>query len=112
MRLARGTLTEKGTDSPWRDRPAAESLRLLREMRDGLHPDGAMALRARIDMASPNMNLRDPVLYRIRHAAHPRHGPKGCIHPLTPWAQPVDNAQEGHTPSTHTAQKPHETEKG
>src|SRR5690606_22654956 len=62
MRRTRGTLTEKGTDSPWRNRPAEESLRLLREMRDGKHPDGSMALRARIDMGSPNINMRDPVL--------------------------------------------------
>src|SRR3546814_5743729 len=67
MRATRGTLTEKGTNSPWRDRPAEESLRLLDEMRDGKHPDGSMALRAKIDMGSPNIHMRDPVMYRIRH---------------------------------------------
>src|SRR3546814_7862586 len=67
MRATRGTLTEKGTNSPWRDRPAEESLRLLDEMRDGKHPDGSMALRAKIDMGSPTINMLDTVMYRIRH---------------------------------------------
>jgi len=102
MRLARGTLTEKGTDSPWRNRPADESLRLLREMRDGVHPDGSLSLRARIDMGSPNMNLRDPVLYRIRHAAHHRTGAKWCIYPMYTWAHPVEDALEGITHSICT----------
>lgn len=74
IRASRGTLTEPGTDSPWRDRPADESLLRLREMRDGKHPDGSLVLRARIDMASPNINLRDPVMYRVRHATHHRTG--------------------------------------
>jgi len=68
MRANRGTLTEPGKPSPWRDRGAAENLRLFAEMRDGKHPDGSMILRAKIDMASPNINLRDPAIYRIRHA--------------------------------------------
>ncbi|HEU0229380.1 MAG TPA: glutamine--tRNA ligase/YqeY domain fusion protein [Burkholderiaceae bacterium] len=102
MRATRGTLTEPGTDSPWRDRPADESLRLLREMRDGRHPDGSMALRARIDMASPNMNLRDPVLYRIRHAAHHRTGTQWTIYPMYAWAHPVEDALEGITHSICT----------
>src|SRR3546814_6280493 len=76
----RGTLTEKGTNSPWRDRPAQESLTLLREMRDGKHPDGSMALRAKINMGSPNINMRDPVMYRIRHVAHHRTGSDWCIY--------------------------------
>ncbi|HUH40027.1 MAG TPA: glutamate--tRNA ligase family protein, partial [Castellaniella sp.] len=97
MRSTRGTLTEPGTDSPWRDRPAAESLSLLDEMRRGLHPDGRMALRARIDMASPNINLRDPVLYRIRHASHHRTGDAWCIYPMYTWAHPVEDALEGLT---------------
>ncbi|KAG1378066.1 hypothetical protein G6F59_018132 [Rhizopus arrhizus] len=65
IRANRGTLTEPGTDSPWRNRPAAESVALLREMRDGKHPDGSLVLRAKINMASPNINLRDPVMYRL-----------------------------------------------
>jgi glutaminyl-tRNA synthetase len=102
MRATRGTLTEKGTDSPWRNRPAEESLRLLREMRDGKHPDGSMALRAKIDMASPNINLRDPVLYRIRHVAHHRTGTEWCIYPMYSWAHPVEDALEGITHSICT----------
>ncbi|MCV4566535.1 glutamate--tRNA ligase family protein, partial [Escherichia coli] len=70
MRAHRGTLTEPGIDSPYRDRPAEESLARFREMRDGRHADGAMVLRAKIDMASPNINLRDPAIYRIKHATH------------------------------------------
>jgi len=102
MRATRGTLTEPGVDSPWRNRPADESLRLLREMRDGLHPDGSLALRARIDMASANINLRDPVLYRIRHAAHHRTGSQWCIYPTYTWAHPVEDALEGITHSICT----------
>jgi len=102
MRAARGTLTEPGTDSPWRDRPAAESLALLRDMRAGKFPDGRMALRARIDMASPNINLRDPVLYRIRHATHHRTGDAWCIYPMYAWAHPVEDALEGITHSICT----------
>ncbi len=102
MRATRGTLTEKGTNSPWRDRPAAESLALLREMRDGEHPDGSLALRARIDMGSPNINLRDPVLYRIRHASHHRTGRTWCIYPMYAWAHPVEDALEGITHSICT----------
>ncbi|WP_322997852.1 glutamine--tRNA ligase/YqeY domain fusion protein [Castellaniella sp.] len=102
MRATRGTLTEPGTDSPWRNRPAAESLALLRDMRDGKYPDGAMALRARIDMASPNINLRDPVLYRIRHASHHRTGDTWCIYPMYTWAHPVEDALEGITHSICT----------
>ncbi|GAA0229672.1 glutamine--tRNA ligase/YqeY domain fusion protein [Castellaniella daejeonensis] len=102
MRATRGTLTEPGTNSPWRDRPAAESLALLRDMRDGKFPDGRMALRARIDMASPNINLRDPVLYRIRHATHHRTGDTWCIYPMYAWAHPVEDALEGITHSICT----------
>lgn len=102
MRLTRGTLTEKGQNSPWRDRPAAESLQLLREMRDGQHPDGSMALRARIDMSSPNINMRDPVLYRIRHVAHHRTGTQWCIYPMYSWAHPVEDALETITHSLCT----------
>lgn len=102
MRATRGTLTEKGSNSPWRDRPAEESLKLLREMRDGKHPDGSMALRAKIDMSSPNINLRDPVLYRIRHVAHHRTGTDWCIYPMYSWAHPVEDALEGITHSICT----------
>ena len=102
MRAMRGTLTEPGKNSPWRDRPAEESLRLLQEMREGLHPDGSMALRARIDMGSPNINLRDPVLYRIRHATHHRTGNDWCIYPMYAWAHPVEDALEGITHSICT----------
>ncbi|MDY0310098.1 MAG: glutamine--tRNA ligase, partial [Castellaniella sp.] len=102
MRATRGTLTEPGTNSPWRDRPAAESLALLRDMRAGKFPDGRMALRARIDMASPNINLRDPVLYRIRHATHHRTGDAWCIYPMYSWAHPVEDALEGITHSICT----------
>ena len=102
MREMRGTLTEPGMNSPWRDRPAEESLRLLQEMREGLHADGSMALRARIDMGSPNINLRDPVLYRIRHATHHRTGNDWCIYPMYTWAHPVEDALEGITHSICT----------
>jgi len=102
MRTNRGTLTSPGTNSIWRDRPANESLARFEEMRAGHHPDGAMALRARIDMASPNMNLRDPVIYRIRHAHHHRTGNAWCIYPMYSWAHPVEDALEGITHSICT----------
>jgi glutaminyl-tRNA synthetase len=102
MRASRGTLTEKGTDSPWRNRPVEESLALLREMRAGKHPDGSMALRAKIDMGSPNINMRDPVLYRIRHVPHHRTGDAWCIYPMYSWAHPVEDALEGITHSICT----------
>ena len=102
MRENRGTLTEKGKNSVWRDRPAEESLQRLEEMRDGKHPDASMALRAKIDMGSPNINMRDPVLYRIRHAKHHRTGDKWCIYPMYTWAHPVEDALEGITHSICT----------
>lgn len=102
MRQMRGTLTQPGSNSPWRDRPAEESLALLRAMRAGEHPDGSMALRARIDMGSPNINMRDPVLYRIRHATHHRTGDAWCIYPMYSWAHPVEDALEGITHSICT----------
>lgn len=102
IRALRGTLTEKGKDSPWRDRPAQESLALLEEMRQGKHPDGSLALRARIDMGSPNINMRDPVIYRIRHAAHHRTGNDWCIYPMYAWAHPIEDALEGITHSICT----------
>lgn len=102
MRAMRGTLTAPGTDSPWRNRPAQESLERFEQMREGKHADGTMALRARIDMASPNMNMRDPVIYRIRHAHHHRTGDIWCIYPLYSWAHPVEDALEGITHSICT----------
>jgi len=102
MRATRGTLTEHGKNSPFRDRPPDESLQLLREMRDGKHADGAHVLRAKIDMRSPNMNLRDPVMYRIRHATHHRTGDKWCIYPTYDWAHGLSDCIEGITHSICT----------
>ncbi|HZM36634.1 MAG TPA: glutamine--tRNA ligase/YqeY domain fusion protein [Burkholderiales bacterium] len=94
IRATRGTLTEHGTDSPYRSRSVSENLSLLREMRAGKHPDGAHVLRAKIDMRSPNINLRDPVLYRIKHAEHHRTGGKWCIYPMYTYAHPIEDALE------------------
>jgi glutaminyl-tRNA synthetase len=102
IRANRGTLTEPGKASPWRERPAAESLARLREMRAGKHPDGAMVLRAKIDMASPNINLRDPVIYRIRKATHHRTGDAWCIYPMYTYAHPIEDALERITHSICT----------
>ncbi len=102
MRAARGTLTEPGRNSPFRDRTAAENLDLFRRMRAGEFPNGARVLRARIDMASGNMNLRDPVLYRILHAAHPRTGTAWCIYPTYDYAHGQSDAIEGITHSLCT----------
>ncbi|MBX3662668.1 MAG: glutamine--tRNA ligase/YqeY domain fusion protein [Burkholderiales bacterium] len=102
MRRNRGTLTEPGRPGPWRERPAAESLARFREMRAGKHPDGAMVLRAKIDMASPNINLRDPVIYRIRKATHHRTGDAWCIYPLYTYAHPIEDALERITHSICT----------
>jgi len=94
MRANRGTLTEHGTDSPFRKRTPGENLKLFREMREGKHADGMHVLRAKIDMRSPNMNLRDPVLYRIKHAEHHRTGGKWCIYPMYTYAHPIEDAVE------------------
>jgi glutaminyl-tRNA synthetase len=102
MRATRGTLTEHGRSSPWRDRPAAESLMRLREMRAGKHADGSMVLRARIDMASPNINLRDPALYRIKQATHHRTGDQWCVYPMYTYAHPIEDALEQITHSICT----------
>jgi len=102
IRAGRGTLTEPGRASPFRDRPAAESLALLREMRAGKHAEGAHVLRARIDMASPNINMRDPVLYRIRFADHHRTGDRWCIYPMYDYAHPLSDALENITHSICT----------
>jgi glutaminyl-tRNA synthetase len=102
IREHRGTLTEPGRNSPWRDRPAAESLDLFERMRKGEFPDGTRVLRARIDMAAPNINLRDPVLYRILHAEHPRTGDAWCIYPMYDFAHGQSDAIEGVTHSICT----------
>jgi glutaminyl-tRNA synthetase len=102
MRATRGTLTEPGKDSPYRNRSAQESLRLFAEMRDGKHADGSHVLRARIDMRSPNMNLRDPVMYRIRHAHHHRTGDQWCIYPTYDWAHGLSDCIENVTHSLCT----------
>ena len=99
MREYRGTLTEPGRNSPYRDRSVEENLRLFEEMRADRYPDGAKTLRAKIDMASPNMNMRDPAIYRIVHAAHHRIGNKWCIYPLYDFAHPIQDAMEGITHS-------------
>ncbi len=99
MRAMRGSLTEPGRNSPYRDRPVAENLDLFRRMRSGEFPNGARVLRAKIDMASGNINLRDPVLYRILHAAHPRTGTKWCIYPTYDFAHGQSDAIEGVTHS-------------
>ena len=102
IRASRGTLTSPGRDSPYRERTVDENLHLFRDMRDGKHPDGAHVLRAKIDMRSPNLNLRDPVLYRIRHAEHHRTGAKWCIYPTYDWAHGLSDAIEGITHSICT----------
>jgi glutaminyl-tRNA synthetase len=102
MRANRGSLTEPGKPGPWRERPPAESLARFAEMRDGKHADGAMVLRAKIDIASPNINLRDPVIYRIRKATHHRTGDAWCIYPLYTFAHPIEDALEQITHSICT----------
>jgi glutaminyl-tRNA synthetase len=102
IREYRGTLTAPGRNSPHRTRPAAESLELFRRMRAGDFPDGAHVLRAAIDMASPNINMRDPTLYRIRRATHHRTGDAWCIYPTYDYAHPISDAIEGITHSICT----------
>ncbi|MGH2536175.1 MAG: glutamine--tRNA ligase/YqeY domain fusion protein [Candidatus Promineifilaceae bacterium] len=102
IRAHRGSLTEPGRNSPYRDRPVAENLDLFARMRAGEFPDGARVLRARIDMASPNINLRDPVMYRILHAEHPRTGDAWAIYPLYDWAHGQSDSLEGITHSICT----------
>ncbi|MCL2875558.1 MAG: glutamine--tRNA ligase/YqeY domain fusion protein [Betaproteobacteria bacterium] len=102
MRRNRGTLTEPGTDSPYRARSVEESLDLFRRMKAGGFADGAHVLRAKIDMASPNINMRDPAIYRIRHASHHRTGDKWCIYPMYTFAHPIEDAIENITHSVCT----------
>ncbi len=102
IRQYRGTLTEPGQDSPYRNRSVAENLDLFARMRAGEFKDGAHVLRAKIDMASPNMNMRDPTMYRIRHVAHYRTGDQWCIYPTYDYAHPISDAIEGITHSICT----------
>jgi glutaminyl-tRNA synthetase len=98
-RAYRGTLTEPGRDSPYRNRTVEENLDLFRRMRAGEFPDGSRTLRAKIDMASPNMNMRDPVMYRILHTSHHRTGDEWCIYPMYDWAHGLEDSIEGITHS-------------
>ena len=99
IRAYRGTLTEPGKNSPYRDRPVEENLDLFQRMKAGEFPDGARVLRAKIDMSAPNINLRDPVMYRIRHAEHQRTGDTWCIYPMYDWAHGQSDSIEGVTHS-------------
>jgi len=99
MRAYRGTLTQPGKNSPYRDRPVAENLDLFERMRAGEFEDGSITLRAKIDMASPNINMRDPALYRIKHVRHHQTGDKWCIYPMYDFAHPIQDAIEGVTHS-------------
>jgi glutaminyl-tRNA synthetase len=102
IRETRGTLTEPGQNSPYRDRSVEENLDLFARMKNGEFPDGSRTLRAKIDMASPNLNMRDPVMYRILHAEHHRTGNEWCIYPLYDWAHGQSDCVEGITHSTCT----------
>ena len=99
MRVYRGTLTEPGKESPYRNRSIEENLDLFTRMKNGEYPDGSRTLRAKIDMASPNLNMRDPAIYRILHVDHHRQGNKWCIYPLYDYAHPIQDALEGITHS-------------
>ena len=99
IRELRGDTTRDGVAGPYRDRPAAESLDLLRRMRAGEFEDGAHVLRAKIDLCSPNINLRDPIIYRIRHVDHHRTGSDWCIYPMYDWAHGLEDSIEGITHS-------------
>ena len=102
MRDNRGTLKEPGKNSPYRDRSPEENLKLFHEMRDGKHPEGSMVVRAKIDMASPNINLRDPAIYRIRFANHHATGDKWCVYPMYTFAHPIEDSLENITHSICT----------
>jgi glutaminyl-tRNA synthetase len=99
IKQTRGGLTEAGTPSPWRNRPAQENLRLFNEMKNGKYAAGEKVLRAKIDMSSPNMNMRDPVIYRILYESHHRTGDAWCIYPMYDYAHPIEDAIEGITHS-------------
>ncbi len=98
----RGTLKEPGRESPYRNRSVEENLRLFEEMKDGKYADGEKVLRAKIDMTSSNINMRDPVIYRIAHATHHNTGDKWCIYPMYDYAHPIEDAIEGITHSICT----------
>ncbi|HIU90751.1 MAG TPA: glutamine--tRNA ligase/YqeY domain fusion protein [Candidatus Fimimonas merdipullorum] len=102
IRLRRGTLTQAGEESPFRNRSVEENLKLFAEMKAGKYADGEKVLRAKIDMASPNINMRDPVLYRVLHATHHNTGDKWCIYPMYDFAHPIEDAYEGITHSICT----------
>lgn len=102
IRLTRGTLTEPGKESPYRNRSVEENLKLFQEMKEGKYKDGEKVLRAKIDMASPNMNMRDPVIYRIAHVAHHNTGDEWCIYPMYDYAHPLEDAIEEITHSLCT----------
>ena len=102
IKATRGTLTEPGVESPYRNRTPEENLRLFREMKEGKYRDGEKCLRAKIDMASPNVNMRDPVIYRILHATHHRTGDKWCIYPMYDYAHPICDYLQGVTHSLCT----------
>ena len=102
IRAYRGTLTEPGRNSPYRDRSVEENLRLFEEMKEGKYADGEKVLRAKIDMASPNINMRDPVIYRVAHMTHHRTGDQWCIYPMYDFAHPIEDAIEGITHSICT----------
>jgi glutaminyl-tRNA synthetase len=104
IREYRGTLTEPGRNSPYRDRPIAENLALFEQMRAGAFPDGAHVVRAKIDMSSPNINMRDPTMYRIRRATHHRTGDTWFIYPMYDYAHPISDALEGITHSLCTTE--------
>ncbi|HEX7671487.1 MAG TPA: glutamate--tRNA ligase family protein, partial [Polyangiaceae bacterium] len=102
LRATRGSLTEHGIESPFRSRSVDENLRLFAEMRDGKHADGTHVLRAKIDMKSPNINMRDPAIYRVRNAEHHRTGDKWHIYPMYTYAHPIEDALENITHSLCT----------
>ena len=102
MRAYRGTLTEPGKESPYRNRSVEENLQLFEEMREGKYADGEKVLRAKIDMASPNINMRDPIIYRVAHMTHHNTGDKWCIYPMYDFAHPIEDAIEGITHSVCT----------
>ena len=102
IREYRGTLTEPGKNSPYRDRSVEENLQMFRDMRDGKYEDGTKVLRAKIDMASPNINMRDPVIYRVAHMTHHNTGDQWCIYPMYDFAHPIEDAVEHITHSICT----------
>jgi len=102
IREYRGTLKEPGKNSPYRDRTVEENLKLFEDMKNGVYKDGEKVLRAKIDMASPNINMRDPVIYRVAHMSHHNTGDTWCIYPMYDFAHPIEDAIEGITHSICT----------